>query len=892
MGGAHGVLKMPAALRGTFGNLMEKLEQASILKAKWSAEPVEEAVGPRMGARTQIWERTVPKEGEGIPTEAGTQKNYNKQLPFDAGADGSMQPSPIETPGVAEAPSAEQGIAPSDGAAAEPEIIPAPKAGTPASVAQGLDELSQEVPGGTPSSLTGTPTILQPGSVEAAETAARLSDPAAEPIRPNRVAPKLEPVPEVEPLAMRRARLKAEALAAKAEELKKLKPDDVDWGIDWSDSNYNAEEKAAVVRKWIKEGAAEAHPDAVEHWDIIQRLENEAKALRTEHDLSLKKGGPGVANIDALEQAKWAEKKLWKEELAKIFPSKIDAGTGEYVPGFEDLNREYARAVNPEGAKADLKRPPYINRATKPSPELIKAQEAAQKAEENLKLLSDHRADTAARNAVIERNRLAQADADAANKLADQEAKIANNMKKVLEAARKKAADAAAKAQNAAAKKAAADQLKADNKAAKDAAAAARKKAAEEAAAAKAEARAKAAAERKASDAAAAKEHDAATAEAKQARETAKRVEAQRKVTESEAKKAAIPKAGKTVKGSKTEQFTVDENTAEGLRRDTVTRKDNGTYIHEKHRITFKPPKIKPKMKFEGYEPIFKGSTVTNTALGGALTGTSHVTTPIAGLMTAANFGAWAAGYHASIGAASDAVLGGLAAPSIRIGGRVARERMKAKDVPKSYDLKHYDAAVKTAGYAVTNPEAIQQYLQRKYPHAMAEHPELAAGVATTIHKQFAALNEKAPKKPFDPTLQEANFKPPRAQQVKFMRMWDALANPQKALEMGDPDAIQVIRDTMPNWYAHASDHVVRQIQHSKRPLHSRTARQTTGFLNQTVRPQDDAAALKRLQQTAGPEPMQQKQGGGIGSGSPSSKITNQAVQREMPDAQAHLLGG
>jgi hypothetical protein len=625
-------------------------------------------------------------------------------------------------------------------------------------------------------------------------------------------------------------------------------------------------------------------------WDIVQNLENEIQAV---------KKTKGYPNKDGVLTAKYKEKALWKKELTEMFPRQIDHEAGVFKPGFEDLNAEYARAANPDAHLRDLERPGFVDKNQRQyemaQAEHAKAQEVADKADAHVSMLEQHHSELDARSAVVERNRVAKADAAAKEQAAAREAKIADKEQRRVEAAAKREQDAAAKAKSQAEKKAASEQAKAETKAAREEAAKARKSAAAEEKAARDKGRAEAKAARDAERATAKSERDAAREAAKKARETQRRLDAQSRAHAKAANQANMPRSGaQGPKSVKTEQYTIDSEGPEGIRRDTVSRKTSGDRVKERHKVTIKAPKEPPKMKFAGYEKPFSGDTISKVVAGGFYTGTSHVTNMAAGAMGVANFAASLASHRQAIGNAFIRLTTGLnklAVPVLAVGSRVARQKAKEQYSPRTYDVKDYAHVAKTVSYLAANPEAVVSHLAQQYPSLAAEKPDLHHGVTLALMRAIMALHNQIPKKPYDPTLKDTPFTPTRAQQIKTLRTWTLLSNPNLGVDLADPDNMRLLQEAYPEMTKQNQEHLTAVIQDDRIPVTGALARQMSTYLGANVRPMDDAAARKRLQQTAGPEPMQKPHAGGIGSAAPSSKITTQAAQRDMPTDGLFQLG-
>jgi hypothetical protein len=826
----HGVVRLPGAIRSGSGNLLDHLEHWGVLKKRMVPVEGAEGVRSRVASSTTIHERSYPSDGPapGMSTD--------RQIGFDAGPDGEPGFNFEEEPSIEHRPTPEPGEAMP---AAHGADVPDTAHGATAQV---LDRAGEEV-------------HLQAGLPEEAKVTLNEAPSVAQ----GRVAiePELEAVPHVDNLSMKRQKLKAAELAEHAERMKGIKPEDIDPEFIWG-PGYSQAQKLEQIRAWTKEGAAQAHPDALPMYDVIQNLEDEAAEILKQHAFDVKKGGRGVPNVRKIVQAKWAEKAAWKEELKKLYPQTWDAENGVWKPGYEQLNEEYRKIARPE--KEIKGRPDYMDpkikewEADQAAHGELKAK--ADKAEAAIKFIEDHHKELEAQDAVIERNRIKTADAKAANKAAEREAKLAE--KQISDA--KKAAE--------------------------------RKAIKAEADAARAQARAEAAAEREAKAAARKAEREAARADAEKLRAHEKRIDAQVKA---KGKKLKFPRAnGEAPKSSKTTSGTHVTEGPDGKRTETHTRTERNGQVKERIKVQVHAPKEPKAMRFDGYEKPFSGDMISKLALGGSLTGVGHYTSPIAMGMTAANLAVHIASHRAAIGKAFMRVSNGinkLTVPALAVGARTYRDRQKNKYAPKHYSTKDYQAMAKTAAYLSANPSAIVAHNQEKYPNLAGERPELLNQVSQIQMKAIQALQTQMPKKPYDPSLIDTDFIPTRAQQVKLMRTWDMLANPQNALDLADPETIRDLVNIYPSLTKHNQEQLTQTIQDQGSKVSGVLARQGSIYLGANVRPQDDAAALKRMQETAGPEPMQQ--GGGPNGAKPgaSSKITNQAAQRDMPTNGLHQLG-
>lgn len=826
----HGMLKLPSGIRSGTGNLLDYLEEWGWLKKRMVPDKAAEGVKSRIASSSTIHERSYPADGPdfGMGTE--------KQLGFDAGPDGE--------PGFKfeEEPSLEHRPTPGPG-----EAMPAPHGADAPETAHGataqvLDRAGEEV------HLNAG---LPEGASESVLENARIAS--------GRVAiePELEAVPNVDTLSMKKQKLKAAELQAHAERMKSIKPEDIDPEFIWG-PGYSPSQKLEQIRDWTKEGAAEISDDAREMYDVIQNLEDEATEIKLQHDLDVKRGGKGIPNHKKIIQAKWAEKAAWKEELKKIFPDRWDAENGVWKPGYEKLNAEYRKVARPEAEPKG--RPEYTDPKIKEweaqQTEHAEAKAKADKAEAAIKLVNDHHAEMAAQDEIIARNKIKIADAKAANKAAEDEAKLeAKKISDAQKAAERKAIKKAEQAER--------DRIRAETKAENEAKAEARR------------------VERKAHD-----------EEAARLRAHEKRIDAQVKAN---GKKLKFPRAnGEAPKSSKTTSGTHVTEGPDGKRTETHTRTEKNGQVRERIKVQVHAPKEPKAMRFDGYEKPFSGDMISKIAFGGSMSGFGKVTSPIALGMTATNMAVHIAGHRAAIGKAFMKFSNGMnkiAIPTLQVGGRTLRDRNKDKYAPRHYSTKDYKAMAKTAAYLHANKEAIVAHNKEKYPNLAAERPQLHNDINMCMMRGLDALIQRLPKKPYDPSLIDVDFVPTRAQQISFMRAWDLLANPQNALDLADPETIRDLEMVYPHLTGHNREQLIQTIQDRGQDVRGAFARQSSTYLGTNVRPENDAASLKRLQETAGPEPMQKPQGSTGGKPGASSKITNQAAQRDMPTNGLHQLG-
>lgn len=831
----HGIVRAPGFIRSKTGNLIDHAEHWGLLKAKLVPD-VEKAAAQaaegRVASSSTVYEKSYRAPGERPEPGMGT----DHQLGFDAGPDGAFETHTPEEPSIEHRPVHDgmESMPAPHGPEAPPQAAEA--------TAQVLDRAGNEMP-----LEAGLPTSVADQVAENASVASGRV----------RIEPELEAVPHVDGIGMKRQKLKAAELAEHAERLRGIKPEDIDPEFVW-DGGYSKAQKLEQIRSWTKEGAAQVHEDALPMYDLIQRLEDEASEIQLQHDLSIKQGGSGIPNHKKIIQSKWAEKAAWKEELKKIFPRTWDAESGIWKPGYEDLNSEYRKVARPE---AELKgRPdfedPKIKAWEGDQAKHTLAKQKADAAEANIRLVENHHAELEARDAVVERNRIKTADARAAQKAADKEAALAE--KQLSDAAKARA-----------------------RKAIKD-----------EADATKARVRAQVKAEKESAAAARKAEREEAKADAKKLRDHEKRIEAQVKAS---GKGLKIPRAdGGAPKSAKTTTASHVSEGPEGRRTETHTRTERNGQVKERIKVQIHAPKAPKPMKFGGYEQPFSGDIVSKVALGGAMTGLGHITSPIAWGMGAANLAAHIASNRQAIGSAYLRLANGinkLAVPAVAIGSRTIRDQKKNKYTPRTYTLKDYAAMAKTIAHLKGNPSALVQTMQDRYPHLAAERPKLHHAATIAMLRAVDALDAVVPKKPFDPTLVDQDFTPTRAQQIRFMRTWDMLANPNEGLDLSDPDTIRNLENVYPHLTQHNREQLVQMIQEKQVASTGHMARQASTYIGANIRPMNDAAALKRMQETAGPEPMQQPKGSNGAKPGSSAKITNQAAQRDMPTNGLHQLG-
>lgn len=312
----------------------------------------------------------------------------------------------------------------------------------------------------------------------------------------------------------------------------------------------------------------------------------------------------------------------------------------------------------------------------------------------------------------------------------------------------------------------------------------------------------------------------------------------------------------------------------------------------KKWSVTFVAPKRAPEMKQAGYERPFDPQTVFNAGIGiGVFNKAAGAA--VAGAMGTANAFAHVAGHHEAIGRAYDKVIVPLARKGT-IGLRAlqreerARGRQSTSTVPVK--LGEYARLTNFVNAASTNPDRINDYLTKTYPNIAIYHPEVLAGAAGVTARAVAHMQQQVAKKPFEPSLQPQDFKPPRAQQVRLLRTWAALCNPEEALRSGDPQAIAAVKEVYPHLHREESDVLTHEIATSKKPIRGRAARNLSRYLGSNVRPIDDPAALKRLQETGGMPPP--PEGGAPKPSGGSAQASKGAVMRDSPDADiASVLG-
>jgi len=337
------------------------------------------------------------------------------------------------------------------------------------------------------------------------------------------------------------------------------------------------------------------------------------------------------------------------------------------------------------------------------------------------------------------------------------------------------------------------------------------------------------------------------------------------------------------------------------------TIKETSTKVHgvqgdthtDELSIRWKPPKPQKQYVDGDIQSVFGNGLPATIAVGGRYLGLAAITDPLAAGMAGVNAFAKLANYRKTIGPWFERygtrLMKSVAYP-VEAGGRLYREQNKRSNIPPSYDTSHFQTASSAVNFAATNQEAVRATIERKYPTVAQDHPDTIAQVTATIMKGVHALDQQTPKKPFAPTLQPQTFAPTRAQQVKFMRTWRIIANTDEALSGADPQTVEMLKTVFPAWYEQATQELTHKAQTSKKRLSGRIARQVSTFTNTHVRATDDPKALKRLQETAGPDPKpQQGQQGPGGSkstgGAKSAKVTQQAVTADATTLQQHQLG-
>lgn len=341
---------------------------------------------------------------------------------------------------------------------------------------------------------------------------------------------------------------------------------------------------------------------------------------------------------------------------------------------------------------------------------------------------------------------------------------------------------------------------------------------------------------------------------------------------------------------TKTDQSTYEKQKEAFAEKVRATAERTGK---KKWSATISFPKPPPEMVQQGYKYKFSGDTIGKVAVGSKLLGVPGIGEVVAGGMGIHNLLTATANHAEMIGKAWDAVaipVAKFTSPVVTATTRGVHQHKKDVDVQKPYDIKQYQAAVDAVGKLALDPNEAQSYLQKTYPALAKEHPELLARIAASVTKVAKVLNTAAPKKPYDPTLINTPFTPTRASQVQWMQTWNMLANPHNIVKSGTVKSAQAVAQALPDLHGKIQEHVQHHVTHLKGPIMGRTAGQVSMVLGAPVRPVDAADALKRTQQTAGPEPAKPPQGGG--GGGKSSKISQQATQRDSTEGDIDTMGG
>ena len=727
-----------------------------------------------------------------------------------------------------------------------------------------------------------------------------------------------------------------------------LKPEDIDFHFKW-EKGADKQAKLERTRLLMKQRMADAHPDALKKWKKVRRITREIDAVKAEKNFPNRD-----AVLDAKYDAKEALKheleimvpreidettkrikpgfRDYNDEYRRIVRGNKKSGRDIGDPIFErEGASEAAAAVKAEADAAEIHAAKVAALEAKTHAQALKAADAAEgavaeaqarlaQAEAKLQRLEadfelkKNDADTyhsqvneraeklalrkheARIKAIEARERAALTRIKERGRIAEAKANNARELKaaKMEIAAKKEAAQAEARA----AKEKARAQEKADSLARKEKADAERKKERESKAAAREAARA---------EAKAAREAEAAQKEkAREARRAADKAEKQaneaKKHAERAAKQAEKDRANafKSTKAKEDQNFTTEKEVRkysdhEGHKTETTERHIYKDKIRQRVTIKIDPHAESPTYRPGKYKVRFSGSDFSNVAKAAFYTGMYGPAKVAAGAMGAHNTLVHLANNRKAIGEAWQKFVGGLAkgvGTVYQIGKRAQKSDKGSPLARGALSPKRYQEVAETVGYLSENPEAIVSYTQQTYPNLARTRPELLAQIAMNIQQGIYQINQAIPKKPFRPTLQNAGFQPTRAQQVAVMKMWQAMGNPELAIAYGDHTVFNSLDKVYPDLQDSGRQQIIQHIQNSKTPIRGRKARQFSQFIRAPVRPNDDPAALKRLQQTAGPEPMKKGGGGGgFGGGPKSAKITNQAVSREATGSQLAQMG-
>ena len=625
--------------------------------------------------------------------------------------------------------------------------------------------------------------------------------------------------------------------------------------------------KRIKLRAMIEERLAEAHPEAPDLWKRSTALGDEIEALLPD------KTKPGIAQVI---KAKQAEKLMIKERLKIMAPREEDKVAGIIKPSFKDYDDEYARTFGKDRLAKDIQAPGFgvseaaedITKAARAHVEReVKAAESELKEHRSAQGRVQTSEDAVARAEIkvkIAGDKLTRLEKEFETfKVDTPEYLDAKDARSELLAKRRY--DARIKAMKAR------DAAKAEVKRANEA--------------------------KKAADEHVKEIRKLAEAQEKKLDAARKKVDAAQKQSEKDYKRAEDARARqaereKPTKGSK-EVNRRQWETAEGIHTETKTTRIKNGFVHEKYHIKV-DPHAPPKVYQPGKLKIpWTGSDFSNVAKAGFFTGQAHFAGVAAAAMAGHNGIIHLANNRKAIGEAWEKWMGGLARGAGATYKTVKRAHSHSTHgamSPESLSRERYDEVTKAVGYLRQNPGVVQSHLQKNYPNFTEQKPQVVASVAANIQKALEQLDQVIPKRPFAPTLQDARFHPTRAQQIQVLKMWQALGNPQMAIGFGDHTVFSALDAAYPDLTQSHREQLMHQISNAKAPLRGRQARQYSQFIGAPVRPNDDAAALKRLQQTAGPEPMKKPAGGQSGGG--SSKVRNQTVTRDLPAGSQSQLGG
>lgn len=816
----HGILKIPGGLRSTTGNFLDKLEDWGI-KRNYS-KIVEDEATSKVTSHTKIFD--VEYAADAKPGDPPQIIPTDRQL--------GSAPEALEDPVIefsrkpTERPRHLRDMAESGPFYMKGEVLP--KQAEISAVDRVLAKQAERGP------------LVQPEIPAFEMPRAAVSDTssnAAQNARFTAAQPHASP-------DMPRAGISPKAIPP---EPPSLNPEDYEVGFSY-DPKASKANRIASVRMMMKNRITEMGDAALEKWDIIRRRAAEYKATEAMPDSPEK-------TMQLLKITE--EKEMAQRDLFRMIPKEIDSSTGIFKPSYKELHDELALQHNkittntPKGKYGPVVPDEHIAAMKKHKNDLVKFEQEQANADKVIKRANE-KADIALKRAQDAYDKKVKG-------IAERHAKLA---------AKQEDADTQAliRAAGLDAEKAGKQNLKAD----REATANALKEAKAVKEALKKEQRLadieKAEADRRVQDALK-KETQAATKAKAEAEAAAK------------AARANEPKPPKT---KSSETVTGEKLNEDGSREyHSTTRTEANGRIRERRKVTVTAPVVEAKYEGKAYDPLFS-SVATSMATNVAAFTRNPLAVALAGGMHAANFGLKVAGHREAIGPAFEKILGGLAktaVPAIKASTRTYWSSGEKLPPSHTYSAKEYQAAIDTVRFAASNPAAISEHIQKAYPETAKNYPEVVAGVAATVTKMATALDNKAVKKPFDPAMREGEFLPPRAMQVAFMRSWHQMANPHLVAEHGDVRNMDAIKEVLPNTYDAQREAVMRYLQDPKNKISARQARQLSGFLGTAIRPVDKAAALKRLQQTAGPDPIKKTSGGG-GGGRPS-RISNQAATRD-----------